>query len=259
MAFMLLLRAVGYCMYGALQRRQLLRANPQAVVDPLKKHHTRVYAGIRMADIFGHVNNAKYLEICELARWHCAGYTGLVGAHWRTRTSFIVASVSVQYVRELPPCRSYLVTTEVLGFEEAGPVAPERPASVREEGGAAKTLLPPAGRLVMMHEIWSMDKKTLYAGILLRAALVGDSTSPFAIPSGDRRRGKHALLDSRSLFAVDRSLEEVNRQAESNLKGLHKRLGFQPSQEGFLGEPWIEASRRLEKEWRSRLRSAKEP
>ncbi|RNF01399.1 hypothetical protein TraAM80_07050 [Trypanosoma rangeli] len=257
MAFMLLLRAIRYCMYGAYQRRQLLRANPQAIVDPLKKHYTCVYAGIRMADIFGHVNNAKYLEMCELARWHYAAYSGLAQTYLKKRTSLVVASVSIQYVRELPPCRSYLVTTEVLRFEDAGPVS-VGPTSGRDGSGVAKQL-PPAGRMVFMHEIWSMDKKILHAGILLRAALVGDSTSPLAIPSGGQRRSKHALLDCRAAYAVDRSVDDVNRLTEANLKSFYHRLGFQPNQEGFQGEPWIEASRRLEKEWRSKLQGVNEP
>ncbi|KAF8275953.1 hypothetical protein TcYC6_0012250 [Trypanosoma cruzi] len=257
MVFLTLLRTAAYFIYGAYQRRRMLGTNPQAVIEPMKKHYTCVYAGIRMADIFGHVNNSKYLEICELARWHYGGYIGMVKILWELRASFVVASVNVQYVREILPCRRYLVTTEVLRFEDAGSSS-DKPISGKDESGVARNL-PPAGRMVIMHEIWSMDKKTLYAGILLRAALVGDAKSPLAIPSGGKRRGRYALLDCRAVYAAIRGADGANELANENMRNFYNRLGFQPNQEDFNGDPWIEASMRLEKEWRSKLQSVKEP
>ncbi|KEG13076.1 hypothetical protein DQ04_01231110 [Trypanosoma grayi] len=258
MVVLMSLRNIAYTMYGVYQRHQVLRANPKAVIEPFKKHRAFVYAGLRMADMFGHINNARYLEIFELARWHHAGYAGLATTLREANASFVVASANVQYVREMPPCRRYLVTVQLLQFEgtdatAAGGGAARSPAT---SGGDAP---PRDGRMVIMQEIWSADEKTLYAGVLLRAALVGDARSPLALPSSGKQRSRYAPLSCSGVFATATGPAAARAAAEENTQDFYTRLGFTRCQEGTKGESWIDITRDVEKEWRSKLRSVKFP
>ncbi|KAH9600272.1 hypothetical protein LSM04_001547 [Trypanosoma melophagium] len=245
MLFFHLLRSLGYVVCGAYRRRQILRANPQAIIKPLGKHYTFVYAGLRMVDILGHVNNSKYLEICELARWHLGGYSGLVPILRKSGANFVAASVVMQFVREMPPCRRYLVTTEILRFEganDSGMTNSTNTTSSTEVNKVDGDDLPQDGRMVLVQEIWSADGKKLYAGILLRAALVGDPNSPIAIPS----TGEHHA--------------EVKAMASENAERFYTRMGFNLSKDNSgKVEDWVDGTRQLERAWRSGLRNVKSP
>ncbi|ORC87052.1 uncharacterized protein TM35_000242020 [Trypanosoma theileri] len=267
MLFFHLFRSLGYLLYGVCQRWRALRANPQNIITPLDKHYTYVYAGLRMVDILGHVNNSKYLEICELARWHFGGYSGLFPVLLKARVNFVAASVVMQFVREMPPFRRYLVTTEVLRFEGANDSGTNTSSNIINTTPSAETSkgsdgndTPRDGRVVLVQEIWSADGKKLYAGVLFRAALVGDANSPIALPSTGERRGRSAPLCCSSAFAVNgTTTTEVKAMAAKNTERFYARMGFNASKDIAEGKDWIDGTRQIERAWRSGLRNVKSP
>lgn len=70
-------------------------------------------------DTFGHVNNAKYLEIFEEARWELItqnGY-GLADVH-KKKIGPIILGVDIQFKKELKNREKILVTTECVSYEK---------------------------------------------------------------------------------------------------------------------------------------------
>ena len=66
------------------------------------KSTTRIKVRGYHCDFYGHVNNARYLELLEEARW-CLLEEGLDLAYWKDRNmGFIVASISINYRRPAP-------------------------------------------------------------------------------------------------------------------------------------------------------------
>lgn len=116
---------------------------------------THVYCGPRMVDELGHVNNAKYLEIMEFARWHQLSFLGLGSFLSAKRIAFVVSDLSIAYVREVPPLRTVAVRTRIL------------PATTSSSEASFDR------RLYAEQEIWSEDGRVLHASALMSVALVG--------------------------------------------------------------------------------------
>eukprot|EP01063_Lacrimia_lanifica_P022784 TRINITY_DN30303_c0_g1_i1.p1 TRINITY_DN30303_c0_g1~~TRINITY_DN30303_c0_g1_i1.p1 ORF type:complete len:206 (+),score=50.46 TRINITY_DN30303_c0_g1_i1:73-690(+) len=76
---------------------------------------TRVYAGARATDMFLHVNNARYLEYFEFARWHHGARAGVTRGFWNTGVYPVVGAVHIQYMKELKPFQFVDVSTRVVG------------------------------------------------------------------------------------------------------------------------------------------------
>jgi thioesterase-3 len=87
---------------------------------------TKVYVGYRAADILRHVNNARYLEYFEFARWHHMARTASLYRFWSTKMYPVVGGVHLQFVRELKPGRYAFVTTEVVGAHKKSLVVHQR-------------------------------------------------------------------------------------------------------------------------------------
>jgi thioesterase-3 len=63
------------------------------------KHTARIKVRGYHCDFYGHVNNARYLELLEEARWQFLE-DGLDLAYWKQRNmGFVVASVTINYRR----------------------------------------------------------------------------------------------------------------------------------------------------------------
>lgn len=63
------------------------------------KHTTRIKVRGYHCDFYGHVNNARYLELLEEARWALLE-DGLDLGYWKERDlGFVVASVNINYRR----------------------------------------------------------------------------------------------------------------------------------------------------------------
>lgn len=63
-------------------------------------------------DVFGHVNNAMFLRVAELARWQQAANAGLVGPMVQHGWMFLVGETLACYRKPLPAFASFVVTTE---------------------------------------------------------------------------------------------------------------------------------------------------
>lgn len=65
-----------------------------------------------------HINNAKYLEFLERARWDHSVKTGAFKHLLAKRFNFIVAGIDIGYIRELKLFQSFDIETTVHGWDE---------------------------------------------------------------------------------------------------------------------------------------------
>lgn len=140
--------------------------------------------GLRMVDELGHVNNAKYLEITEFARWHQIAFLGLGHAMMERKVAFVVSDLSITYQREIKPFSKVWVRTRFVLPPEAPPTptpaaaADAADAGEKAAGGGAAVRANTAAvtdkkRFFVEHEIWSADGHKLHAALTLAAALLG--------------------------------------------------------------------------------------
>lgn len=82
----------------------------------LDETRTRMYAGWRMVDGFGHINNCKYLELFELARWHEGAQKGF-RSFSLAKMFPVISGVHVQFLREVPPARIVEIRNRIVSAE----------------------------------------------------------------------------------------------------------------------------------------------
>src|SRR4051812_10195508 len=69
-------------------------------------------------DSFGHLNNARYLELYEQARWDLITERGFgIDTIRRTRTGPTILEVTVKYLRELEARETIVIRSELLSYE----------------------------------------------------------------------------------------------------------------------------------------------
>lgn len=84
------------------------------VIIPLSaESRCKMYMGLRMTDLFGHINNSRYIEVMEFARWYQLANTGFYERVRRAQLVPVVSSIDVQYVREIKPCTNVVVRTRI--------------------------------------------------------------------------------------------------------------------------------------------------
>ncbi|CUE99469.1 thioesterase-like protein, putative [Bodo saltans] len=115
---MVLLHVVRSLRY--LARGRFLSGPKIGVFDEVTTH---VYAGFRMMDAFMHVNNARYLELFEFARWHEAGVKRSVPLFKAAGMYPVVGAVHIQFIKEVPPASLVMIRTKVVGLEDRALVA----------------------------------------------------------------------------------------------------------------------------------------
>jgi acyl-CoA thioesterase FadM len=79
---------------------------------------TRLFCGIRLIDIFGHVNNARYLELCELARWQMGMQSGMNMRFFRGRCYPVVAASHLNFMAEIKPWTFVNIRSRVLSTDK---------------------------------------------------------------------------------------------------------------------------------------------
>ncbi|CUE99435.1 thioesterase-like protein, putative [Bodo saltans] len=79
---------------------------------------THVYAGFRMMDAFMHVNNARYLELFEFARWHEAGVKRSISAFKAAGIYPTIGAVHVQFIKEVPPASLVMIRSRIVSLED---------------------------------------------------------------------------------------------------------------------------------------------
>ncbi|KAG5476495.1 hypothetical protein LSCM1_04207 [Leishmania martiniquensis] len=193
--------------------RAFVRFIAQPIVVP-------VYCGLRMIDEFGHVNNSKYLEICELARWHQLSFLGLGAMMARRRVAFVVSDLSIIYQREIGPRSTVLVATQILLPPSRTACASEpSPSSVASSSSEKR-------RVYIEHQIWSSDGRKLHAALTLAAALIGpmeyeqeltrrydptaaDAAAESTLSSAGKRTRQRTTLNCEHAIADAMGLESV--------------------------------------------------
>jgi acyl-CoA thioester hydrolase len=69
-------------------------------------------------DSFGHMNNARYLELFEQARWDLITERGFgIDTVRRTATGPTILEIGVKFQRELGPRESVVIRSDLLSYE----------------------------------------------------------------------------------------------------------------------------------------------
>jgi YbgC/YbaW family acyl-CoA thioester hydrolase len=69
-------------------------------------------------DSFGHLNNARYHELYEQARWDLISSRGFgIETIRRTSTGPVILEVNVKFLRELAPRETIIIRTELISYE----------------------------------------------------------------------------------------------------------------------------------------------
>ena len=69
-------------------------------------------------DSFGHVNNARYLELLEQARWDLITERGFgIDVIRSTRTGPTILEINIRFMRELSARETIVIRTEMLSYE----------------------------------------------------------------------------------------------------------------------------------------------
>uniref|UniRef100_A0A7S1LE87 Thioesterase domain-containing protein n=1 Tax=Neobodo designis TaxID=312471 RepID=A0A7S1LE87_NEODS len=118
MAILHTLRTAYYFLHGALVAPHI-----RSILEPAV---TRVYVGYRAMDLFMHVNNARYLEYFEFARWHHGARANINARFWDTGVYPVVGTAHVQFLKELKPGRFAFVSTQVVGVHKRSLVLEQR-------------------------------------------------------------------------------------------------------------------------------------
>ncbi|MDZ7784758.1 MAG: thioesterase family protein [Halioglobus sp.] len=93
--------------------RGLLR--PKAPVSHVAESRFRVMP--HDIDVFGHMNNGRYLQIMDVARAEWMARAGVLGAMWRNRWSAMLGGTTVRFRRSLSPFQRYIVRTRLLCYD----------------------------------------------------------------------------------------------------------------------------------------------
>lgn len=104
-------RSLFYTIKGRLSCLQ-----SKAPVGLFDESSSRIFVGLRMIDVFGHVNNAKFLELFEFARWNQGGQSRYIEKFYKNNFFPVVAGAHVQYMKEVKPWRSVVVRTKTVHF-----------------------------------------------------------------------------------------------------------------------------------------------
>lgn len=71
-------------------------------------------AGLTDVDMFGELNNARYLSYMELGRWDYSWRVGFVALMRRRRWGVAVGGASIRYRRRIPLFARFRLTTQVI-------------------------------------------------------------------------------------------------------------------------------------------------
>src|ERR1044071_2389637 len=81
-------------------------------------HEKTVVISEAHLDSFGHVNNARYLELLEQARWDLITERGFgIDVIRSTRTGPTILEINIRFMRELSARETIVIRTETLSYE----------------------------------------------------------------------------------------------------------------------------------------------
>jgi YbgC/YbaW family acyl-CoA thioester hydrolase len=81
-------------------------------------HEKKIVISEAHLDSFGHLNNARYLEIFEQARWDLITERGFgIDVIRETRKGPTILGVEMKFLRELAPREAVVVRSELVSYE----------------------------------------------------------------------------------------------------------------------------------------------
>lgn len=94
--------------------RILWKAKRGPKLKPEDRTELKFRVGLTDADLFGELNNARYLAYTELARWDYSVRVGFVELMRRHKWGLAVGGTSIRYRRRIPLFASFTVTSELV-------------------------------------------------------------------------------------------------------------------------------------------------
>ncbi|HEY3497307.1 MAG TPA: acyl-CoA thioesterase [Polyangiaceae bacterium] len=99
-------------------------------------HEKTIVIAESQLDSFGHLNNARYLELFEQARWDLIDSRGFgLETIRRTRTGPTILGVEMKFLRELTPRETIVIRSELVGYERK--IGKMRQVMVKSDGSVA--------------------------------------------------------------------------------------------------------------------------
>jgi YbgC/YbaW family acyl-CoA thioester hydrolase len=87
-------------------------------------------------DSFGHVNNARYFELLEQARWDLITERGFgIDAIRSSRTGPTILEINIRFLRELKPRDVVVIRTEMISYERK--IGKLRQQMLKDDGSVA--------------------------------------------------------------------------------------------------------------------------
>lgn len=69
-------------------------------------------------DVYGHMNNGRYLTVMDLGRTDLLIRSGLVGEAYRRGWGPLLGGATIRYRRSLTPLRRYQLRTKIVGWDD---------------------------------------------------------------------------------------------------------------------------------------------
>ncbi len=99
-------------------------------------HEKTVVISEAHLDSFGHVNNARYFEVFEQARWDLITERGFgIDVIRSTRTGPTILEINIRFMRELSARETIVIRTELLSYERK--IGKLRQQMVKADGNIA--------------------------------------------------------------------------------------------------------------------------
>src|SRR4051812_23492259 len=99
-------------------------------------HEKTILVSEAHLDSFGHLNNARYHELYEQARWDLISSRGFgIETIRRTSTGPVILEVNVKFLRELAPRETIIIRTELISYERK--IGKLRQQMVKPDGDVA--------------------------------------------------------------------------------------------------------------------------
>jgi acyl-CoA thioester hydrolase len=121
-------------------------------------------------DSFGHLNNARYHELFEQARWDLITSRGFgIDTIRRTQTGPVILEVTVRFMRELSPREQIVIRSELVSYERK--VGKLRQQMLKADGDVACEAIYTFG-------LWDLERRKLIEPTPAWAYAVGLTEAP---------------------------------------------------------------------------------
>jgi YbgC/YbaW family acyl-CoA thioester hydrolase len=99
-------------------------------------HEKTIVVSEAHLDSFGHVNNARYLELMEQARWDLITERGFgIDVIRKSRSGPTILEINIRFLREMGPREVIVIRTEMLSYERK--VGKLRQQMIKSDGSVA--------------------------------------------------------------------------------------------------------------------------